>query len=308
MRCSYIACVLLSNAAVSIGRADVRMPAILGDHMVLQRAAAVSIWGWADPSEAVSINVGDARASATAGADGKWSAKLEGLKASDQSVQVTIAGEDHKFFWATATIDQTAGAGRVADRVIVSSPDVKEPTAVRYGWANHPEVNLYNKEGLPASPFRTDDWSGSGPIHADLAAASLNPATFTVQDGAAPWSDRVGTWELGDIPDSLKSSDPIPQQLCGSRTLSVTGNPQSITLGVSEADLPGFKEIYPDARETGEKFTIRHPKETEGLPYVAVTLPNPPQTISGGDAAFQAGLVLLKIDGGPTTTPATRPS
>jgi len=62
-----------------------------------------------------------------------------------------IAGEDHKFVWATATIAS-------ADTLIVSSPQVKEPKAVRYGWANNPEVNLYNKQGLPASPFRTDDW------------------------------------------------------------------------------------------------------------------------------------------------------
>jgi sialate O-acetylesterase len=62
----------------------------------------------------------------------------------------TIAGADHKFVWATATID--------GDSVIVSSPDVHDPQAVRYAWANNPEVNFYNKEGLPASPFRTDDW------------------------------------------------------------------------------------------------------------------------------------------------------
>lgn len=62
-----------------------------------------------------------------------------------------IAGEDHKFVWASATIAS-------ADTLIVSSPEVKEPKAVRYGWANNPEVNLYNKEGLPASPFRTDSW------------------------------------------------------------------------------------------------------------------------------------------------------
>jgi sialate O-acetylesterase len=42
--------------------------------------------------------------------------------------------------------------------VIVSSPDVAEPAAVRYGWADFPVVNLFNKVGLPATPFRTDDW------------------------------------------------------------------------------------------------------------------------------------------------------
>jgi sialate O-acetylesterase len=41
------------------------------------------------------------------------------------------------------------------DRVIVHSEHVAEPRSVRYGWANVPDVNLFNKEGLPATPFRT---------------------------------------------------------------------------------------------------------------------------------------------------------
>ena len=45
--------------------------------------------------------------------------------------------------------------------VVVYSNDVKNPVAVRYGWANNPDdLNLYNKEGLPTNPFRTDDWPG----------------------------------------------------------------------------------------------------------------------------------------------------
>jgi sialate O-acetylesterase len=68
----------------------------------------------------------------------------------DQLEGFSIAGADHKFVWATATI--------TGDTVTVSSPDVHDPQAVRYAWANNPKANLYNKEGLPASPFRTDDW------------------------------------------------------------------------------------------------------------------------------------------------------
>lgn len=68
----------------------------------------------------------------------------------DQLEGFSIAGADHKFVWATATIS--------GDTVTVSSPDVHDPQAVRYAWANNPKANLYNKEGLPASPFRTDDW------------------------------------------------------------------------------------------------------------------------------------------------------
>ena len=62
-----------------------------------------------------------------------------------------IAGEDKKFVWADAQID--------GQTIVVSSPEVQNPVAVRYGWANNPDCNLYNKEGLPASPFRTDDWA-----------------------------------------------------------------------------------------------------------------------------------------------------
>jgi sialate O-acetylesterase len=59
-----------------------------------------------------------------------------------------IAGADMKFVWAEAEID--------GDTVLVWSDRTKTPVAVRYAWANNPVCNLYNKEGLPASPFRTD--------------------------------------------------------------------------------------------------------------------------------------------------------
>jgi sialate O-acetylesterase len=61
-----------------------------------------------------------------------------------------IAGPDQKFVPATAKI--------VDNRVVVSSPDVKDPKAVRYAWADYPMISLYNREGLPAVPFRTDNW------------------------------------------------------------------------------------------------------------------------------------------------------
>jgi sialate O-acetylesterase len=63
-----------------------------------------------------------------------------------------IAGEDRRFVWADARID--------GDSVIVSSPKVLKPVAVRYAWADNPIANLYNAAALPASPFRTDAWPG----------------------------------------------------------------------------------------------------------------------------------------------------
>ena len=62
----------------------------------------------------------------------------------------TIAGEDRKFVNVQAEIH--------GNTVVVFSPQVEKPFAVRYGWADYPTGNLFNSAGLPASPFRTDDW------------------------------------------------------------------------------------------------------------------------------------------------------
>ena len=76
-----------------------------------------------------------------------------GLVAKDGPLKgFAIAGEDKKFVWADAKIEGGA--------VVVSSEAVAAPLAVRYAWADNPICNLYNKEGLPATPFRTDDWPG----------------------------------------------------------------------------------------------------------------------------------------------------
>jgi sialate O-acetylesterase len=64
-----------------------------------------------------------------------------------------IAGEDQKFHWANARI--------VGETVEVSSDEVSSPVAVRYAWGSNPVGTLYNAEGLPAIPFRTDDWETS---------------------------------------------------------------------------------------------------------------------------------------------------
>jgi len=72
-----------------------------------------------------------------------------GLAAHDGDLRgFTVAGADKQWCKANARIE--------GGKVVVSSPDVKEPTAVRYSWAGNPDGNLFNGAGLPASPFRTD--------------------------------------------------------------------------------------------------------------------------------------------------------
>jgi sialate O-acetylesterase len=75
-----------------------------------------------------------------------------GLMVSDGALKsFALCGADHKWVWGIADIEGT-------DTVVVSSPNIESPVAVRFGWSDYPVVNLWNKDGLPASPFRTDNF------------------------------------------------------------------------------------------------------------------------------------------------------
>ncbi|WP_395740182.1 hypothetical protein [Prosthecobacter sp.] len=81
----------------------------------------------------------------------KHTGKGLAFKNGDKLQGFSIAGADKKFVWADAVIE--------GDSVVVSSKDVPQPAAVRYAWNNAFQwANLFNKDGLPAQPFRTDAW------------------------------------------------------------------------------------------------------------------------------------------------------
>ena len=73
-----------------------------------------------------------------------------GLVAKGPLAGFALAGPDHQWHWAEVRID--------GNTVIVSSPAVREPIAVRYAWQANPPAPLFNAAGLPAVPFRSDDW------------------------------------------------------------------------------------------------------------------------------------------------------
>jgi hypothetical protein len=167
---------------LSIGlgaNAAVTLHPLFTQGMVLQRDAAVPIWGRAAPGEKVTVEFAGKSRTAVADASGKWLLQLSRMRASAEPrtlaitgstdgtrIEITnvlvvaqggplkafaVAGADKIFHWADAEID--------GKTVVVSAKDVSQPVAVRYAWANDPEgCNLYNQAGLPAVPFRTDDW------------------------------------------------------------------------------------------------------------------------------------------------------
>jgi sialate O-acetylesterase len=92
-----------------------------------------------------------------------------GLMAKDAPLHwFQVAGADRKFVDADAKVD--------GGSVVVSSPDVPSPVAVRYAWDNYPNTaNLYNGAGLQAAPFRTDDWDAMPPIEAQFTSSTAPP-------------------------------------------------------------------------------------------------------------------------------------
>ena len=127
--------------------------------------------------------------------------------------------------------------------------------------------------------------------------------TFVVQDGAFPWYDRVNNWALANVPESLKGNGPLPQQSCSSRGLELPDTPKTVTIGVSVTDLEKFKQKFPATIETGESIAVKN-AGGDNLPYVVVTLSDPPAKIEG-NGVFNAGLLLLKLNGTATAnTPA----
>ncbi|MCB1205365.1 MAG: hypothetical protein KDN18_13975, partial [Verrucomicrobiae bacterium] len=124
-----------------------------------------------------------------------------------------IAGEDKAWHWAEAKVDG-------ADAVIVSSPDVAKPVAVRYAWASNPEgSNLVNSEGLPASVFRTDDWEDVDAADPATEAANARRALGVKIRELAAKRDALERnseeWkkiseEIKPLMDRFKGSSPAP--------------------------------------------------------------------------------------------------
>jgi sialate O-acetylesterase len=89
-----------------------------------------------------------------------------------------ICGEDKHFYWAKAEIKGN-------DQVVISSDKVSAPTAVRYAWADNPVCNLYSRDGLPVTPFRTDDFEMITKPKPVVAPATAKPASSSAKPAAS---------------------------------------------------------------------------------------------------------------------------
>lgn len=155
--------------------AEVRLAKIFTSDMLLQRDQPIRVWGWAAPQEAVTVILDGQKAATTADAQGKWLAELPARKQGENltltntgmavildTVPLKSAGDIHprnKSDVGQRLARWALNRDYGQKELVVSSGAVPEPVAVRYAFSMNPDgANLYNREGLPASPFRTDNW------------------------------------------------------------------------------------------------------------------------------------------------------
>ena len=133
-------------------RADVRLPAIFSDHLVLQQGVAVPVWGWADPGEKVSVGFGGTTVDVAAGADGAWTAKIGPLPANATAGTLTVKGRNEIVIRDVLVGEVWLGSGQSNMAMTVSR---SKDFPVEQAAANFPAIRMFKEESSRAeSPQR----------------------------------------------------------------------------------------------------------------------------------------------------------
>lgn len=150
--------------ASGMASAAVKLPAIIGNNMVLQRGEPVPLWGWDDAGTLVTVTLGDAKVTATAGADGKWMVKLPAMKAGGPHT-VTITGTD------TVKLEDVlvgevwfcSGQSNMEWSVKASANAEQEIAAANYPKIRHIKIPHVPAE-TPQTEVKSDGWKATTPL------------------------------------------------------------------------------------------------------------------------------------------------
>ena len=127
-------------------RAEVRLPAIFSDHLVLQRDVVVPVWGWADPGERVTVSVAGQKQSTHAGADGRWTVKLAKL-AGGEATTLTVQGKNTLTIQDVLIGEVWLGSGQSNMAMTVNrAKDFEQEKAA----ANFPRMRMFKEESAAA--------------------------------------------------------------------------------------------------------------------------------------------------------------
>ena len=175
----FTAAVLLGASALP-ALADVRLPAIFGDHMVLQQSIDLPVWGKADPGEAVMVSLCGQTVHTTAGADGKWSVKLAPLKASAQPVSMTVSGHNTVTFQDVLVGDVWIASGQSN---MVFGMSNAHNSIEEVPKASHPTIRLFLVSPRPSFTPEDDVAPGDPKMPLDGHWRVCTPDSVTKEGG-----------------------------------------------------------------------------------------------------------------------------
>ncbi len=154
--------------------ADVKLPTVLGSHMVLQQGMPVPVWGWADDGEKITVTFAGQTKTTTA-AGGKWQVKLDALKASAKGSTLTIQGKNQIKLTDVLVGEVWICSGQSnMEWSVMRSANPKEEAAA----ANHPTIRLYNVQGHPKSYLPRDECNGAWAACTPKSVAGFSAVGF----------------------------------------------------------------------------------------------------------------------------------
>ena len=227
-RAVWLLLILLVFSAAPDVRAEVKLPTIIGDHMVLQREKPLPIWGWDEPGAEVTVMLGDAKKSAKAGDDGKWMVELPAMKAGGPHT-LSIAGSS-KVELKDILIGEVwlcSGQSNM-EWPVAASNDAQEEIAA----ADHPRIRHIKINHVPAAEPQADAKGGPWQVCSKDTVANFTAAGYffgrelekelDVPIGLIgsnwggtriePWVPPVGFKETPALKDIADNLDKFPQQ------------------------------------------------------------------------------------------------
>jgi sialate O-acetylesterase len=243
----FAAIVILSNVAV---QADVRLPKIFGDHMVVQQKQPLPVWGWAEPGEKVTVRLAKSEASATADGQGKWSLKLDAIEAGGPC-EMTVQGKNTLVIKDILIGEVWIGSGQSnMEWPVVASNNGQQEVAT----ADYPQIRLFTVRKKVADKPQ-DDCEGAWSV--------CSPKTVPGFSAAAYFFGRQLHKEL-HVPVGLINSS-WGGTLCEAWT--------------SREDLEGDEDFKP-ILQRAEKFQANNPNQAAVL-YNGMINPVVPFAIRG---------------------------
>lgn len=258
---AFPACLALLLLAGVPARADVRLPAIFGDHMVLQQQTEAPVWGWADADEEVTVSLGETKATTKAGADGKWLVKIATPAASGTALELIVKGKNEIKF-----TDVLAGEVWVCSGQSNAEWSVAQSTnaAEEIKNANYPQIRMI-KVGRNPSDKPLDDFKFvPNPATAKSGWAVASPET------AAPMS-AIGLFFARKLNQDLS----VPVGI-----ISTNWGGTIAEAWTSHEALAADPEWFGPILERGKEFKAGNPNQPSVL-YNSMIKPLLPYAIKG---------------------------